>query len=312
MDFTFPERDEVAYRIWRLRRLIVCAAVVPVVVSLVAQTLAWPFIGAGPVGLVPLFVVSLALIAAHAVLFPAVPVETMTLSLGLSFLALVEPLIGANLILRVLELLVFAAIVLFSQPLVLRWQAASRPITASFRASVTTEHAVAQARAAFAPGPGMRNANVACGQADASGLFPVLPGLGPQSGTAEAAHNEADTGPDPTLWAKIIKDTDDARHIRVYETDETGKRVPTAVCAFSFKAMPEGCRVTEVETVEAFPVGQAAGMWLTDYQRDSLIHIRDGLEGRTTMAIRAVSDASLLTLLGAATGRRGLPTQDVA
>ena len=56
--------------------------------------------------------------------------------------------------------------------------------------------------------------------------------------------------------------------------------------------------MTETETPDSYPLGQTVSLWMNDFQTDGLVYLRDIIEKRETLALKAAHRWSLLTIAG--------------
>lgn len=341
MSYRLPSAKAVLYRLWRLRRLIAVSSMIPILVMAVYS--GWKIAtGSAPVvAFAPFAILTVAMMAAHAVLFPQGRSETLALSLTLSVLVLASPLAGTSVLGWALLLLVALALIMLLQTRILFWEMSSPSRRVAFKASVHTQTDLSTARRTFSLQPDSQNARFTCGSVDKDGVFEVhmvpsampdfledaLPSLDvdPADEAAdEEAFEEFVTGMlselpederaeieracqnrnDPSFWAVNLRDTPQEVETLILVRNDDGRLVEASRTIYRFVPKRTGFRVTEYEVNPDYPIGSSLGIWLTDFQADGMILSRDEAEGRDTLALRAASDDTILTLVGKAIMRR--------
>lgn len=296
MPFVLPELDEIGYRLWRLRRLILIGALAPALLWFLIGLAAWPFTGLAPGGSVTLFLFAAVILGLHAMLFPNANEETLTLSLGLMFLTLVEPLTGFSILARLAEWGVVAAALVLLPPRLVDVLARLRPIRHRSTSRVVTEKTADQARRHFPARPEQELPYRLCGPADAEGRFPVT--LVPSGPLGFNAGIDTAAGPaGPHVWARIVRNEPSRQETEFLSRDAAGQFELVSRLVHDIVAAPGGVRVVETEEIDGLPLGVSLLLWLTDYQCDGLIQARDMLEGRTSMALRQAPRVAALDLV---------------
>ncbi len=339
MPFSFPTFADVLYRLVRLRKLIFCGVMFPVAVYVLVQLLWWLAVGQPVTGVLTFAFIFFVVVASHAILFPNAMAETATVSVALAILVVAAPLAGNSVLGWLVLLLIAAFVAVFGQNRLLNWQMTGPKSARVLRASVYTTAPKEQAITAFTMQPNRDEDDHRSGAPDADGVFPVFlkmhdqgidEGLGPEFDEMmqRAARENADEireemealrdqgafdGPDvgelasmPSYWVEIIEETADYQKIRAFVPDEGLARREHGITEYKFTPAGKGWTVTETETVMGFEQGLNLGMWMTDFQKDRLIMIRDRLEQRKSPALRLQHTHGLLTLLGRAFMRRQL------
>ncbi len=298
MPFDWPELDEVAYRLLRLWRLILAVSLLPVVLLVAIQLAYWPFTGQPPAHFIAFWVLCLLPVGVHVVLFPNAHAETAMIGISISILVLLEPLVSGFGVLRILELIALVVIVLFGQFLLMMIQAKTKLRPMIVKASVLTDSDMAAARQFFPFRPNQTGPKYASGPMGSDGVFAVteVEEYNPfdRLNDAPTATTEVDQ-PAPVFWAKIVRDEPYEQETHIFTRDDAGATELLAQQTHRFVSVKDGVRVREMETVDSYPIGLWLGLWLTDFQKDGLVFMRDNLEGRSTMALRSAHEQSLLT-----------------
>jgi hypothetical protein len=332
MPFTFPALPELLYRLFRLRRMIALAVLVPFLAFTIVGLISG---GASLGGTVFLLVFLLLFLGGHLAVFPNAYEETLAISLYLTAFALLSPIIGGY-VLGWVFLFALAVWFLFSVPgRILNWQTGTepRPMVLSSRIRVAAD--AGKVREWFPLRPGKSRGHFRCGEAGQDGIFPVwyeapsvdiFAGLNvpetPEYESIEDFHDaigldkddpahavnkmlheeQVASAPDadaPTLWAVIEKTKPDYQKTRLMTKEADGSWKTESVVEHAFKALKRGgVVVTETDTNDAFPRGMAFTMWLNDFQADGLVYLRDLLLKTETHALRGTHRWSLMTLLG--------------
>ncbi|MEO1677393.1 MAG: hypothetical protein AAFU80_04455 [Pseudomonadota bacterium] len=257
------------YRLIRLRRLIVFAAVPPVLVLLVLALVK----GQAAFYLLPLAV---GLPFLHALRFPTAWIETLSVSITLAIALVVAGTVRAGLgldelALRLLALGALAAVIFVIISLLLpvvlsRGEEVPVIGRASRRVRLTPD----EARARLSLYPGRSDGQVTCGDLQEDGVFDVT--LHPL-GTPDAAF-------DLQFYAVILEDAAGTLDIMAVE-EETKETTRTRS---TFTPARRGTRVDICETGAMMPWGLALGYWLQDHMADSLADEVARAEGRRSRA----------------------------
>ena len=314
--------DVLFYRLYRLRRLILVAALPPALAAGAVAAVK------GPAALV-LLVPAVGVPLAHALRYPNAWTETLAVSLAMSVLLPLAGTIGGAVGLPGLALrlagLGALGVVLFllasrAVPALLR-RGRARRITAHARRR--TALPLDAAREAVTLHPGREDGKVSCGQADADGTFPVtirhrMPAL--------AVGEEA--GFDVLLYAQVLESTDTVHEVMSVEAGpvaptpgpggpdaQGGERAdaqddePAPEVCFVRHVFTPGARGTLVEVAETgaeMTPFLAFGFWLQDGMADRLTDEIDRAEGRPPRANRFAGQDQLVVDLarGVAGGPR--------
>lgn len=295
--FELPEIDEVGYRLTRLWRLIAACVAMPVVVLVLIQLAYWPFTGQPPAHFVAFGVLCAMPIAAHVVMFPKATSETLAISLGLTFLVLIEPAVRGFGLIRLFELIGFAAAVFFGPRAIEAILPKGRQIKARLTSRIRTDADLFEARRDFPLRPNQIGVAHSTGPIDVQGFFPVMDPVEPDPFARLDGASAPVMPTTPLFWAKVTVDTDDQQVTEIYDRDEMGTLVHVSTITHDFRAAGTQIRVTEVEHLPDYPVGMAAVLWLTAQGADGLTLQRDAIEGRTTMAIRQCHDQSMHSMI---------------
>ena len=317
--------DVLFYRLYRLRRLILVAALPPALaIGAVAAV-------TGPAALV-LLVLAVGVPLAHVLRYPNAWTETLAVSLVMSVLLPLAGTIGGDvglpgLALRLAGLGALGGVLFllasWAVPALL-CRGRAREVTA--RARRRTALPADAAKAAVTLHPGREDGKVSCGQADADGTFPVtirhrMPGL--------AAGEEA--GFDVLLYAQVLESNETVHEVMSVEAGPVapmaGPGGPAADGAKREDAQddepaPEVCFVRHVFTpgargtvVEVAETGAemtpflAFGFWLQDGMADWLTDEIDRAEGRPPRANRfAGQDQLVVDLVRVVAGGRRAQT----
>ena len=281
------DQIDVAYRLYRLRRLIAATTLPPVAMALIL----FP----GPLGWCLGVVAGLAMVA-HAVRFPTAWEETIVVSAVLSagwlLLAALGAVTGTVGFLLGLPFVIAALGVLFMQLSVRIWDVLAlgeaKPLR--FRCTRSSSLPVDELRPRVTLWPGRSDLRTRAGAADDDGVFPVsighrMPSLFCEDGEAF----------DVAFHARV-EASDDTRHMLTAMNDEGDVLSKTT---HSFRATKRGSRVTVEEEGAPMPTGLRLGFWLQDFGADHLTDEVDRAEGRMERANRFAGRENLLTLFGA-------------
>ncbi|HEV8034577.1 hypothetical protein [Yoonia sp.] len=300
MQFEWPTAEQMMYRMMRLRRLIALAVAIPVLVMLGVAFF-------DPAALTPeratLASLSVALlVVGHVVLFPNVTLETIALSLSVTALIVVMPLIkivagwapaahqSAALVILVCLSVAAMGVVMALLQILFNLLAYAGPV---WRIRLKTKLALpcsaSVARRQCALQPQTRRGRILTGPADDNGFFDV----------AVAAPHAADPqNPDQPMIVKVdakVLTSTDARH-DVMIVLPNGS---VTVTSQSFTSEGNGCCVEVTDMPGDFTVGMHAIFWLTDQQADNLTEMTDIILGQETRANGLAHNVSLLSVAGA-------------
>ncbi|MEM9969861.1 MAG: hypothetical protein AAF762_02000 [Pseudomonadota bacterium] len=303
MTFDWPTFPEVKSRVWRLKRLIAVAVLLP----LVPMTLL-SFFGVGLFNpsVLALFVTLIFLtlvFGSHAVLFPNSYQETLAISVLVTLFGILAPVIGGSFFGWFLFLLFAIWAFWGGQNRILAWQMATPEKPVSFQSTVKTRATLEAARAWFPLRPGSTRGQYRCGDADMAGVFPVwfdssfadvLGYLG--ADMHDESEREVPDDLPPTFYAMIEADEPEYQRTQILEGPDKQTAEIQAVVEHQFRKLRKGCKVTEREDVGAYPWGQSLTMWLNDFQADGLVYHKELLENVEPKAIRAAHKWSLMLL----------------
>lgn len=302
------------YRLYRLRRLIVVAMLLPLaVVGLIAL-----FKGGAAMALIP-FAVLVPL--AHILRYPTSWMETIAVSLTLSCLLALAGFIGPDvgvvgLAFRILGLaalgfilfMVFVNVVSGFTGL-----GAERPMT--IRTSRRSSLDAATLKERITLYPGRTDDKVICGEAGEDGVFEVtykhqMPGIAEfvpnfeiemtdeelaevgmtRAELDEMNESQASGNFDVVFKAIVVTSSADSHEVIAIqpETEET------TATRYIFEAKKRGTVVTMEERAPPLAGGMRFGFWLQDYMADYLTDEIDRAEGRPQRANRFVEQGQLI------------------
>ena len=300
MTFEWPTVEEMTYRIMRLRRLIVLAVALPVLVILGVSLFDPAILSPERATLAALFVALL--VVGHVVLFPNVTLETLSLSMSVTMLVIVMPLLqtlaewlpaahqpAALLILVSLAVAVMGVVMALLQ-IVLNFLAFAGPaIRMRLKVAVDLPCSAAVARRQCTLQPQTRRGRVLAGPVDENGFFDVA---------VASDHGTDPQNPDQPLIVKV-----DAKVLTATDTRHDVMLVlpngSVTVTSQSFAQTPNGCRVAMADMPGDFTLGMHVMFWLTDQQADNLTEMTDVILGHDTRANGLAHDVSMLSLAGA-------------
>ena len=310
--------DVLLYRLYRLRRLILVAVLPPALVVVAVAS------AKGPAALV-LLALAVGVPLAHALRYPNVWFETLSVSLVLSVLLALAGAIGPDvgilgLALRLIGLFLLGAVLFLAAVALLPALLAAgppRPITA--RARRRTRLSPAEAKARITLHPSREDDRVSCGAPDADGTFAVS--------IRHSVPSLTGSEPEPLeilLFAQVLTSTDSVHEVM---SVTAGAQPPAGPCgqadsgdgqggkndALDDDAPPEitvtrhvftpGRRGTLVELAETGPGMTrflALGFWLQDCLADHLTDEIDRAEGRAPRANRFAPQDQLVADLARA------------
>lgn len=300
MLFEWPTTELVYYRIVRLRRLIAVAVLLPVMVILGVSFF-------DPAVLPPLHasvaaIAIVALVAGHVVLFPNVTLETISLSLAVTFLVLSMPLVkilsswapadqqaGALVILIGLAVAttgVFLAVFEF----VLNALAYVGPkLRIRLNTSLTLPCSADVLQRQCALQPDTRRGRVLSGSADENGFFEVAV-IAPHTSDPDNADKPMIVKVD----AKVLNSSPTQHDVMIVMRNGS-----VTVTSQTFKATDAGCQIKVADMPGDFTFGMHALFWLTDQQADNLTEMSDVILGHAGRANGLAHGVSLLSVAGA-------------
>ena len=335
MPFDLPNLSEALYRAMRLRRLISCAILFPLLIVALLGLVGLSGVGGSLLGLFFVALIFTIFIGGHAVVFPNANEETLSISLVLTVFSLNTAIFGGSVLAWIVFIVFTVWAMMWGQNSILGLisQSGSRKMTTKARIKVDAE--TEAAREWFPLAPDRERAQFRCGPPDTDGIFPVhydfnmadifedlnLVCTTEQSHVQEIEEVEdlrtddpaydvkmalrretSDQGQPgdapPSFWAVIEADEQDYQKTRILTKDMAGAWVTESVVEHHFKAKKNGCVVIEAETAENFPIGQAITMWLSDFQADGLAYLRDLLVQQPSLSLRQTHRWSLLLLAG--------------
>jgi hypothetical protein len=308
--------DVFAYRIYRLRRLIVVAVALPV---LVVAAIA---VFKGPAAFV-LLAIAVGAPVAHVLRYPTAWIETLAVSLALAALLALAGTIGPELGLGGLALrlaglgAVGVVLLLACAAAVPMFLLCGAEIPVSARARRRSRLDPQTLKSAITLYPGRADGRVTCSEADEDGAFAVsiryeVPR--PCAGAPDAAEIR--------LFAQVLSSS--PGHHEVMSVEDDGVREAEAcapedepgagpeqaepaitVTRHTFTPLRRGTRVEMAEHGATMSRGLALGYWLQDYMADHLTDEIDRAEGRAPRANRAAPPEQLMFDLARAMVRRG-------
>lgn len=328
MPFSWPNTGEITYRLWRLKRLIAVCAILPLVFFAIMALIGFGSMGTATVGLLPIALFSILVVAGHAVLFPNSNQETVALSMTLTVLAIVAPIISGSIFGWFLFLIFAFWMQWAGQFRILNWQTATSTRSVTFAGKVKTSAPLEKARQWFPLRPDSVRGQFKCGPADETGMFPVwfdsgdadwldAVGINDLSGADAPGYGKGDMDlPDEereelrnllgddafvdfnsaSFYARIETDEPNLQRTQILIQGEGKEPDIHSVVEHTFKTGRNGCTVREVEQTAQFPWAQSMFMWLADFQADGLVHLRDLLEERQSLSLRATHKLGLLPL----------------
>ncbi|MGJ8588070.1 MAG: hypothetical protein ACSHXW_07935 [Yoonia sp.] len=299
MQFEWPTAEQMIYRVMRLRRLIVLAVAIPVLVMLGVALF-------DPAVLTPeratLASLSIAmLVVGHVVLFPNVTLETIALSLSVTALIVVMPLIkivagwapaehqsAALVILVCLAVAAMGVVMALLQILFNLLAYAGPALQIRLKTQLELPCSPTVARRQCALSAQTRRGRVLTGPADENGFFDVA---------VASAHVADPQNPAQPLIVKVdakVLHTTDARHdVMIVLPDGS-----VTVTSQSFAPAANGCRIEVTDMPGDFTAGMHAMFWLTDQQADNLTEMTDIILGQDARANGLAHNVSLLSVAG--------------
>ncbi|PUB19065.1 hypothetical protein [Yoonia sediminilitoris] len=300
MYFDWPTPAQMIYRLHRLRRLVLFCAIPPVCLLLLGAYLDPGFMPADRATLAALAVVTL--IAGHVILFPNVPLETVSLSLTVTLVAFVAPMIktlsfmapaehaSAALLFMVVLTVAAAGLLMFVLQLIIGLLLMVGPtVKLRMQSALLVDCSPAVAISQFTLKPGRRRGRVLTGPADSNGFFDVAI-LAPQIADPDR--------PNQPLVMRVAAKMIDVRD-KQQQTMLVLPNGAVTVTTESFEATADGCRVTIAELPGDFTLGMYLMFWLTDQQMDNLTETADTITGVPARANGLAHGVSCLSIAAA-------------
>ncbi len=300
MQFDWPTPDQMIYRISRLRRLVALAVAIPVAILLLGSLIDPGFIGPDRATMAAIAVALL--VSGHVALFPNVPLETISLSIAVTVLALAAPGIkslsllappeyvsAALIMLVVLAVVAAGALMMLLQIGLGLLMVAGPVLRLRLRGSIDVPCSPSVARRQFALQPNARRGRILTGTTDKNGFFDV----------AIIAPQVAD--PENPAQAMVVRVA--AKVIEQSDSDQQTMLVlpngAVTVTSERFTPIDGGCRVEITELPGDFTLGMYAMFWLTDQQMDNLTETADLIAGGLDRANGQSHGVSFLAVAGA-------------
>lgn len=299
MPFVWPTSEQMMYRVMRLRRLIAVAVALPVLVMLGIAVL-------DPAALSPerATIASLAvafLVVGHVVLFPNVTLETISLSLGVTALVVVMPVIkivagwapeahqSAALVLLVTFAVAAMGVLMALLQIALNILAYTGPlIRLRLKTGLDLPCSATVARRQCALQPQTRRGRVLTGPVDDNGFFNVA--------VASCQADDSENPDQPLIVrvdAKVLTETDDRHDVMIVLPNGS-----VTVTSQSYSSQENGCRIEVTDMPGDFTAGMHALFWLTDQQADNLTEMSDIILGHDSRANGLAHAVSLLSVAG--------------
>ena len=299
MPFSWPTLAQAIYRISRLRRLIVAAIVMSglllTVISVIDPAILPPMQALRILAIVGFVATT------HVVLFPNVPVETLSLAVSTTCFVVVLPLLevlsdiapipyrGAALVLLIfLAVLLIVVLTLITHFLIETLVYVGPSVHMRLTTDIHVPFAPSVASRQFGLRPDTRRGRVMAGPVDDKGFFDV----------AVVSQHEAD--PDDPTRPMVVK-----IDAKVLQSDPENHEVMLVlaggdVTVTSYKYIPEGdgCRVEITEMPGDFTLGMHAMFWLMDQQTDNLVEVAELMQSTPSCANGLAHAVSLLSLAG--------------
>lgn len=300
MLFDWPTPAQVIYRITRLRRVIILAVLMPVIVMLGLSVFDPAVLSPQSATLASLAVATL--VVGHVVLFPNVTLETISLSVSLTVLVVAMPVIkaiahwapaehvAAALVILIAFAVAATGVMMAILHILLGALVYAGPaVRLRLRAGLDIGCSVAVALRQCALQPQIRRGRVLTGEADDNGFFDV----------AVASPMAADPeNPDRPLVvrvdAKVLASTP-ARHDVMLVLRNGTVTVTSLTCV----PTDRGCRIEVSDLPGDFTLGMHAMFWLTDQQADTLTEMTDIILGHDARANGLAHGVSLLSVAAA-------------
>ena len=282
------------YRLYRLRRLLVIC---------VLPTLAALYWVAGDVANPELYAFAFVsfLPFLHALIYPSMWYETLSLSIGCVATILLAPLLSYDqtmterwlwlALLMCFGLLTFCAVLWITSKVLM----AGPSVRLTLRTSAVSSLDPASLKAGITMYPGRNDVRMSCGPADDSGLFaatvhtqklapsPVDVELEAAPGTAWVESESGEVHADMTFRCKIETSTSKEHHVILHMGDDPNP----GILVHRFEEVPGGTRVEMIEHPQGVPFLLPIGMWLEDFFADYLFSEIERVEGRAPVSNRS-------------------------
>lgn len=290
--------NDILYRLWRLRRLIAVAIVLPLPFLAFAM-----FLGAA-VGtwMIPIWVV---MVLAHAVVFPHAWSELIALGLSFSVAFVFAPLwalLGLGWILgypAAVVLIFFTWMALSTR--LFQLEAFSSPVaTLRFKARVPLD--LEATRAAFFLRPDAVVGHYQCGPADDGGVFEVtpldMPTVAPMVNESllEEEDCEVET-PEPFSFLAKVTAASDTRQETIIIADFSQDDPEVQSTVQELKPTRRGTIYEKRETGTGMGLFSALGFWLGDVETDYFVDTVDRATGAKPRSIRSASPETPFTMI---------------
>lgn len=299
MQFAWPTAEQALYRIHRLRRLVVLAVALPVIVLLTASAIDPISLPADRATLAAMAVA--VLVVGHVVVFPNVTLETLAFSLSVTGLVISVPWIkavalwapaqhadAALVILIAFAVAATGVVMALLQILLSALTYAGPVLRLRLKTSLTVPASAGVAHRQCALAPGLRRGRVITGAADEDGFFDVA--------VAAMQHADPSDASKPLIVkadAKVL-DSSDTRH----DVMMLLRNGSVTVTSQSFEAVDGGCKITVADLPGDFTAGMHLQFWLTDQQADNLTEMTDVITGQEARANGLAHGVSLLSVAG--------------
>ncbi|KIT15822.1 hypothetical protein [Jannaschia aquimarina] len=272
------------YRLYRLRRLVLSAITLPLLLAIVIAG----FAGGWTYGLLPLALLP----AAHALRYPHEWSETLMVSAVL--MAVIYPLGIVGTFLGPFGLIVLFCVALAGGVALFAWLTQIVPEwlnegpaeAVTLEARTRSRLSVATLRERVLLRPGRRDARITCGAADAGGKFSVTCTFPPMRRggfelQAAALRFRARREEDAGGWDEVRTVSDDGKDV--------------SALRLRFRKTVLGTLIEAEEVTEPVTRGHAIGLWLVDGLADLLTDELDRAAGRPVRSIRFTVPDSLVS-----------------
>ncbi|KQI72807.1 hypothetical protein AN191_07340 [Loktanella sp. 5RATIMAR09] len=300
MQFEWPTAEQMMYRVMRLRRLIALAVAIPVLVMLSVAFFDPAALSPERATLASLSVAML--VVGHVVLFPNVTLETIALSLSVTALVVVMPLIktvagwapaehqSAALVLLVCLAVAAMGVVMALLQILFNLLAYAGPVwQIRLKTKLVLPCSASVARRQCTLQPQTRRGRILTGPADDNGFFDVA---------VVTPHAADPQNPDQPMIvkvdAKVLASTDARHDVMIVLPNRS-----VTVTSQSFTPKRNGCCVEVTDMPGDFTLGMHAIFWLTDQQADNLTEMTDIILGQEMRANGLAHNVSLLSVAGA-------------
>lgn len=302
----------VSYRLWRLRRLIVVAALPPLILMAVLGALELPHSLFGTAAGQGVMVAWLGLVCLHVLRFPNGWMETLALSLTVCILVLSEPVLPGLLFGPVLswgEMALLGAAYLLGGFAILMMMTlvvcglvggtTDREVVNVVRRVVPLPRAALFDALALAPD--QHTGRKSTGPADEEGFFDVsIRHSCPDRQTFENAPF------DVTFRAQVVPSEDGTHQAVIREGN--GQDMLVSVTSLRLTPAARGTLVEIAETCNRYNRMMILGFWMQDMMEDYLTDVVDFLRDRPARSVRAASHDTLMTSVAGWMTRQGLAT----